>query len=104
MKIIKNQAKNNYANFKQFKIEFPYLVKKDICLNSEKFVTKECLLSAIKDETNKVFQNGLGFRSQWFTKNELKIMLDTNLEPIPINIVINDVPHTFGNVFVDRNI
>ena len=56
------------------------------------------------DETNKVFQNGLGFRSQWFTKNELKIMLDTNLEPIPINIVINDVPNTFGNVFVDRNI
>ena len=56
------------------------------------------------DEKNRVFQNGLGFRSQWFTKNELKIMLDTNLEPIPINIVINDVPHTFGNVFVDRNI
>ena len=56
------------------------------------------------DETNKVFQNGLGFRSQWFTKNELKLMLDTNVEPIPINVTINDTSYPFGNVFVDRNI
>ena len=56
------------------------------------------------DETNRVFQNGLGFRSQWFTKNELKLMLDTNAEPIPINVTINDTSNTFGNVFVDRNI
>jgi hypothetical protein len=56
------------------------------------------------DEKNRMFQNGLGFRSQWFTKNELKTMLDTNVKPIPIDIIINDVSHTFGNVFVDRNI
>ena len=56
------------------------------------------------DETNRVFQNGLGFRSQWFTKNELKSMLDTNVEPIPINVTINDTSYTFGNVFIDRNI
>ena len=56
------------------------------------------------DETNRVFQNGLGFRSQWFTKNELKLMLDTNVEPIPINVTINDTSYIFGNVFVDRNI
>jgi ubiquinone/menaquinone biosynthesis C-methylase UbiE len=55
------------------------------------------------DETNRVFQNGLGFRSQWFTKNELKSMLDTNVEPIPINVTINDTSYTFGNVFVDRD-
>jgi len=56
------------------------------------------------DEKNRMFQNGLGFSSQWFTKNELKTMLDTNVKPIPIDIIINDVSHTFGNVFVDRNI
>ncbi|MDC0042022.1 class I SAM-dependent methyltransferase [Candidatus Nitrosopelagicus sp.] len=56
------------------------------------------------DETNRVFQNDIGFRSQWFTKNELKSMLDTNVEPIPINVTINDTLHTFGNVFIDRNI
>ena len=56
------------------------------------------------DETNRVFQNGLGFRSQWFTKNELKLMLDTNVEPIPINVTINDTSYIFGNVFIDRNI
>ncbi|MDC0064267.1 class I SAM-dependent methyltransferase [Candidatus Nitrosopelagicus sp.] len=56
------------------------------------------------DERNKVFQNGLGFRSQWFRKNELKSMLDTNVEPIPINVTINDISYIFGNVFVDRNI
>ena len=56
------------------------------------------------DEKNRVFQNGLGFRSQWFTKNELKLMLNTNVEPIPINVTINDTSYTFGNVFVDRNI
>ena len=56
------------------------------------------------DERNRVFQNGRGFRSQWFTKNELKAMLNTNAEPIPINITINETSYTFGNVFVDRNI
>ena len=56
------------------------------------------------DETNRVFQNDRGFRSQWFTKNELKLMLDTNVEPIPINVTINDTSYTFGNVYVDRNI
>ena len=56
------------------------------------------------DVENRVFQNGLGFRSQWFTKNELKSMLHSDIEPIPINITINDALHTFGNVFIDRNI
>ena len=56
------------------------------------------------DEKNRLFQNSLGFHSQWFTKNELKSMLNSDVEPIPINVTINDVPYTFGNVFVDRNI
>ena len=56
------------------------------------------------DEKNRLFQNSLGFHSQWFTKNELKSMLNSDVEPIPIDVTINDVSYTFGNVFVDRNI
>ena len=56
------------------------------------------------NEKNRFFQNSLGFHSQWFTKNEVKSMLNSNVEPIPINVTINDVSYTFGNVFVDRNI
>ena len=56
------------------------------------------------DEKNRIFQNSLGFHSQWFTKNELKCMLDSDVEPIPIDVSINDVSYTFGNVFLDRNI
>ena len=53
------------------------------------------------DETNRVFHNSIGFRSQWFTKNEIKSMLDTYLEPIPIDVTIDNKYFTFGNVFVN---
>ena len=56
------------------------------------------------DEKNRLFQNSLGFHSQWFTKNELKSMLNSDVEPISIDVTINDVCYTFGNVFVDRTI
>jgi len=56
------------------------------------------------DEKNKIFQNNLGFRSQWFTKNELKSLLHTEVEPIPIDVKIDSKLHTFGNVFLDRKI
>jgi ubiquinone/menaquinone biosynthesis C-methylase UbiE len=56
------------------------------------------------DEKNRLFQNSLGFHSQWFTKNELKSMLNSDVEPISIDVKINDVSYTFGNVFVDRTI
>lgn len=56
------------------------------------------------DEENRVFHNSLGFRSQWFTKNEIKSMLNTNIDPNPIDVVVDDKCFTFGNVFVDRNI
>jgi len=56
------------------------------------------------DLKNKIFQNSLGFRSQWFSQNELKSMLRTNIVPIPIDVEINGEMHTFGNVFVDRKI
>ena len=54
------------------------------------------------DEQNRVFHNSLGFRSQWFTKNEIKFMLNSNTEPIPIDVMIDDTSYTFGNVFLDR--
>ena len=52
------------------------------------------------DEENRVFHNSLGFRSQWFTKNEINSLLDSTLGPFPINVIIGDTPKTFGNVFV----
>jgi len=56
------------------------------------------------DEKNRVFHNSLGFRSQWFTKNELKLMLDSNVDPTPIDVTINGKSNTFGNVFVNRKV
>ena len=56
------------------------------------------------DEKNRLFQNSLGFHSQWFTKNELKSMLNSDVDPISIDVTINDAYYTFGNVFVDRAI
>ena len=52
----------------------------------------------------KIFQNSLGFRSQWFSQNELKLLLRTKIEAIPIDVKINEEMCTLGNVFVDRKI
>lgn len=56
------------------------------------------------DEKNRIFQNNLGFRSQWFKQNELKSLLRTEVDPIPIDIKIDDKSRTFGNVYLDRKI
>ena len=56
------------------------------------------------DEKNRIFQNNLGFRSQWFKQNELKSLLHTEVDPIPIDVKIDDKLHTFGNVYLDRKI
>ena len=37
----------------------------------------------------KIFQNSLGFRSQWFSQNELKLLLRTKIEAIPIDVKID---------------
>lgn len=55
------------------------------------------------DVKNKIFQNNLGFRSQWFTKIELKSILHSNVEPIPIDVETDGKSYTFGNVFVNKN-
>ncbi len=54
------------------------------------------------DEKNKIFQNNLGFHSQWFTKTELKSMLHSDVEPIPIDVEVDNESCTFGNVFLNR--
>ena len=56
------------------------------------------------DLENKIFQNSLGFRSQWFSQNKLKLLLHTDIAPIPIDVKINGKMRTLGNVFVDRKI
>ena len=56
------------------------------------------------DEENRVFRNSLGFRSQWFTQNEIKSILNTTIDPNPIDIVVDGECFTFGNVYVDRNV
>jgi len=54
------------------------------------------------DEKNRVFQNKLGYHSQWFTKNELTELLKSDTRPIPINDLIDGKLHTLGHVFVNR--
>ena len=56
------------------------------------------------DEENRIFQNRLGFHSQWFTKNELKSLLRSNVEPISIDVEVDRKSYTFGNVFLNKKI
>ena len=53
------------------------------------------------DEKNKVFQNKLGYHSQRFTKNELVNLLQSNSEPIPIDVLIDDKPRILGHIFIN---
>ena len=54
------------------------------------------------DEKKLAFRNSLGYYSQWFTKKQLNKFLDSEADPIPINILVNNKIHTFGHVFTDR--
>ena len=57
------------------------------------------------DEENRVFHNSLGFRSQWFTKTQLKSILNSeNVRPIPIEVKVEGKIQTFGNVFPSKEI
>lgn len=57
------------------------------------------------DEENRVFHNSLGFRSQWFTKTQLKSILHSeNVRPIPIGVKVEGKIQTFGNVFPSKEI
>ena len=56
------------------------------------------------DEKRLAFRNSLGYYSQWFTKPQLNNFLDSEIEPIPINVSVNNTVHTLGHVFTDRQI
>ncbi len=54
------------------------------------------------DEQKLAFRNSLGYYSQWFTKNQIKDLLKSTADPIPIQVPINNKAQILGHVFVDR--
>ena len=54
------------------------------------------------DEEKMAFRNSLGYYSQWFKKTQLQQFLKSEVEPIPIEVQIDDDPRILGHVFVDR--
>ena len=57
------------------------------------------------DEENRVFHNSLGFRSQWFTRTQLKSILHSeNVRSIPIEVKVEGRIQTFGNVFPSKEL
>ena len=56
------------------------------------------------DEEKLAFRNSLGYYSQWFTKKQLKDMLNSDIEPVPIKVSIDNQAYSFGHVFVDRQL
>lgn len=56
------------------------------------------------DEKRLAFKNSLGYYSQWFTKNQLKDLLGSEAEPIPIKVSVNSKTHILGHVFADRQL
>ena len=56
------------------------------------------------DEEKLAFKNSLGYYSQWFTKNQIKKLLNSEEKPIPINVSINNKSRPLGHVFVDRKL
>ena len=56
------------------------------------------------DEEKLAFRNKLGYYSQWFTKSQLLELLHSNVEPIPIDVSLNEHVHTFGHIFSNRNV
>ena len=56
------------------------------------------------DEEKLAFKNKLGYYSQWFTKNQMLDLLRSNVTPIPIDVSLNKHVHTFGHIFLNRNV
>ena len=55
------------------------------------------------DRENKLFKNSLGYKSQWFTKNQITKFLESSLEPTPISVNIQKEEHVLGYVFTKSN-
>ena len=56
------------------------------------------------DEKMLAFRNRLGYYSQWFTKSQLNQFLDSETDPLPINVSVNNTVHTLGHVFTNRQL
>jgi len=54
------------------------------------------------DEQRLAFRNSLGYYSQWFTRDQIRELLRSDVPPIPINVPVDGRPKTFGHVFTDR--
>lgn len=54
------------------------------------------------DAEKLAFRNSLGYYSQWFTKNQVLGLLHSDVVPDPIEVSLNGVSHTFGNIFSSR--
>ena len=54
------------------------------------------------DEEKLAFRNSLGYYSQWFKKTQLQKFLKSQVDPIPIEVFVENAPHILGHVFVDR--
>ena len=56
------------------------------------------------DNKNKIFQNHLGYHSQWFMQNEIKNLLNADSEPLPIRVNVNGEICILGNIFLNREL
>ena len=56
------------------------------------------------DKENRIFQNHLGFHSQWFMQDEIKNLLNTDTEPIPISVNLDGKSCILGNIFLNRKL
>ena len=54
------------------------------------------------DEEKLAFKNGLGYYSQWFTQDEMLELMNSDAQPVPIDVILNNNAHTFGHVFSNR--
>jgi len=56
------------------------------------------------DEKKLAFRNSLGYYSQWFKKIQLQRFLKSKVDPIPIEVPVDDASRILGHIFVDRSI
>ena len=56
------------------------------------------------DEEKLAFRNSLGYYSQWFKKNQMQKFLNSEEEPVPIKVSIDENARILGHVFVDRKL
>jgi ubiquinone/menaquinone biosynthesis C-methylase UbiE len=56
------------------------------------------------DEEKLAFKNSLGYYSQWFTQRQMLELMNSDAQPVPIDVILNENAHTFGHVFSNRTV